>query len=183
MISSRTVLLPKPKPSLGPDHYMIDFRAICLVLFPETVLQETPWEWDTLHQKLPLWEKHCEYQCSVLRWRWHWCFHSLVFTSDCWESQERRITPQKKLMQNGKFRGVSKKNVENLLLALCGITLLVWPWLELYCTCVLLSLRQSFRLLPRQFLHLLGMQATPTSAPRAKRWKWVELSYSFSYVV
>lgn len=33
---------------------MIDFRAICVVLFPETVLQETPWEWDTLHQQLPL---------------------------------------------------------------------------------------------------------------------------------
>lgn len=46
---------------------MIDFRAICLVLFPETVLQETPWEWDTLHQQLPLGETHCEYRCSVLR--------------------------------------------------------------------------------------------------------------------
>lgn len=46
---------------------MIGFRAICLGLFPETVLQETPWEWDTLHQQLPLGEKHGEYPCSVLR--------------------------------------------------------------------------------------------------------------------
>lgn len=46
---------------------MIGFRAICLGLFPETVLQETPWEWDTLHQQLPLGEKHSQYQCSGLR--------------------------------------------------------------------------------------------------------------------
>lgn len=54
---------------------MIDFRAICLVLFPETVLRETPWEWDILHQYLPPWEKH---QCSVLTCGWNWC---TVFTS------------------------------------------------------------------------------------------------------
>lgn len=45
---------------------MIDFRAICLVLFPETELWETPWEWDTLHQWVPPWEKQAQCQRLVL---------------------------------------------------------------------------------------------------------------------